>query len=270
MAVIYRDKAGFAQMASVAYTNEGELQRILMEHPELLRAEDEPQLYCLGEEIALGDAGTADLLFLDSDGKLSVVEVKLARNEESRRDVLAQAFDYTSALADYTMDELDSQLKGVLDSQLQTLAGDGPDSRPRYNKLWESCANAMKAGSVRLVVAMDEEREDLARIVRYVDEHSDLDLRLLVVRKYGSADQTILFPEFVVHGGGSAVTRRPERGGRGPSEHKQLQLDYWTAYRQYMVNSKAPCIPPKTQDWIRHQAGWRSRSLSENPPANLV
>jgi len=119
----------------------------------LLRDGEEPQLYCIGREVSVGEAGTADLLFLDTEARLSVVEVKLARNAQSRRDVLAQAFDYTSALADYTLDELDGLLAGELENQLQALAGDDEESRTKYNRLWEACANSMRAGAVRVVVA---------------------------------------------------------------------------------------------------------------------
>jgi hypothetical protein len=230
-------------MTPVPYENEAELQHVLKEHPELLRDGDDPPLYCIGSEVSIGDAGTADLLLLDAEGKLSVVEVKLARNGESRRDVLAQAFDYTSALANYTLDELDSQLSGMLENQLQELAGDDEESHNKYNRLWEACANSMRASAVRVVVTMDEAREDLSRIVRFVAEHSNLDVRLLVVRKYASGDRTILVPEFVVRSGGAEVTRRTAARGQGPTEHQRLQQEYWTEFIEFMAGSRVKCGP---------------------------
>lgn len=255
MTVVYRDKAGVAQMTPVQYASEDELQRVLKEHPELLRDGEEPPLYCIGREVTLGEAGTADLLFLDAQGKISVVEVKLARNGESRRDVLAQAFDYTSALADYTLDELDGQLTGGLENLLQVLAGDDGESHSRYNRLWEACANSMRAGAVRVVVAMDEEREDLARIVRFVNEHSDLDVRLLIVRKYINGEKTVLVPEFAVHGDGAEVTRRATSRREGQSEHQRLQLEYWTKYVEHMGGSRVKCGPALPKNMISHPTG---------------
>ena len=72
MIVIYRDKLGVDQMTPVPYVNEAEFQRVLKEHPELLRDSDEPQLCFLGQEVNIGAAGKADLLFLDADGRVSV------------------------------------------------------------------------------------------------------------------------------------------------------------------------------------------------------
>jgi hypothetical protein len=159
------------------------------------------------------------------------------------------------------MDELDSLLSGELEKHLQVLAGEGDDSRARYNRLWESCANSMRAGSVRLVVAMDREREDLARIVRFVGDHSDLDMRLLVVSKYASGDKTVLVPEFAVHGADTEVTRRPTSRKGGLSIHQQLQVEYWTRYGEYMSGSRVPPGPAQPKNWIRHPIGAGDASL---------
>ncbi len=197
---------------------------------------------------------------MDDDGKPTVVEVKLARNGESRRDVLAQVFDYTASLAEYTIDELDRQLDNELENQLQLLAGEGDDARAKYNRLWDACADAMRVGSVRVVVAMDEGREDLERIVRFVNEHSNLNVRLLVVRKYVSGTKTVLVPEFIVHGEESGVGKT---SGRRPglSDYQVLQQEYWTEYLEYMKGSPVPCGPALPKHSIVHPTGSSSLLL---------
>ena len=69
-------------MTPVQYENKAELQGVLKEHPELMLGGDEPQLRFLASGVTIGDAGTADLLFLDAGGIVSVAEVKLVRNGE--------------------------------------------------------------------------------------------------------------------------------------------------------------------------------------------
>jgi len=186
-------------MTPAEYADEAELQRVLEEHPELLRDEDEPPLYCLGSGVRIEGAGIADMLLVDGDGQLSIAEVKLARNAQSHREVLAQAMDYTSALARYAPDQLNDQLGGALAKRLQSLAGEGPDSRDKYSQLWQSCASSMRAGAVRLVVAMDKPQESLARMVDFANQRQQ-GMRLIIVRKYTSGDRTILVPELAVHG----------------------------------------------------------------------
>ena len=61
------------------------------------------------------------MVFVDASGVPVVVEVKLARNPQSRREVIAQVFDYASALTDWTVDELDDATGGALETALRKL-----------------------------------------------------------------------------------------------------------------------------------------------------
>jgi RecB family endonuclease NucS len=52
-------------------------------------------LTVLGREVRLGN-GYADLLAVESTGRLVVIEVKLSTNAESRRAVVAQVLSYAA------------------------------------------------------------------------------------------------------------------------------------------------------------------------------
>lgn len=56
-----------------------------------------PQLTMLGREVRLG-SGYADLIAVESTGRLVIIEVKLADNAESRRAVVAQVLSYAGYL----------------------------------------------------------------------------------------------------------------------------------------------------------------------------
>ena len=56
-----------------------------------------PRLTVLGREVRLG-VGSADLLAVESFGRLVIIEVKLAGNAESRRAVVAQVLSYAGYL----------------------------------------------------------------------------------------------------------------------------------------------------------------------------
>jgi len=64
-------------------------------------------------EVGLPAAGSLDLLLVDAEGVPVAVEVKLARNSQSRREATAQAFDYVSDLTQLTVDELDDVVDGA-------------------------------------------------------------------------------------------------------------------------------------------------------------
>src|SRR5437763_1047675 len=77
---------------------EGWLKAVLDLSPSLLPIREideriEPPLVSLGREIETA-AGPIDNLFLSANGYLVVVETKLWRNPEARREVVAQLIDY--------------------------------------------------------------------------------------------------------------------------------------------------------------------------------
>lgn len=75
------------------YTDEAALQQILAEHPELLPGVDEPAVACTEFESGVGPA---DVVVITDDGRLVLVECKLARNRQVRREVIGQVLDYSS------------------------------------------------------------------------------------------------------------------------------------------------------------------------------
>lgn len=174
------------------YSSEAELRDFLEKYPDLLVGEDEPRLFPIGKEVQLPAAGTLDLLLVDEEGSLVAVEVKLAKNSQSRREVLAQAFDYASDLCEHSMDDLNDLLKGELERRLSAL--DPNDVK----NLWDMCWTKLKAGLVKVIVAVDQPNEALRRIVQYINDHSELDVRLVAIGKVDSGN--ILVPTILVSG----------------------------------------------------------------------
>jgi RecB family endonuclease NucS len=68
-----------------------------------------PRLTVLGREVRLG-AGYADLIAVESSGRLVVIEVKLADNAEARRAVVAQVLSYAGYLQGLDPDQLEVQV----------------------------------------------------------------------------------------------------------------------------------------------------------------
>lgn len=90
--------------------DEGWLQELLRTQPGLLPlAEIEPAFaaaVCIGREVPTKD-GSVDLLLVSPTGYLSVVETKLWRNPEARREVVGQILDYAKDLTTWTYEKLD-------------------------------------------------------------------------------------------------------------------------------------------------------------------
>ena len=94
--------------------NEVWLQELLREHPEILPvAEIEPifhPLIPIGREVTT-KTGAIDNLFISHRGYLVLVETKLWRNPEAKREVVAQAIDYGSSLSKWNYNKLDNAVR---------------------------------------------------------------------------------------------------------------------------------------------------------------
>jgi hypothetical protein len=77
------------------FSCEEDLELLLADFPNLLCGDGEPGIVLVGRQVILPEAGTLDLLLVTREGLPIAVEVKLARNAQSRREVVAQAIDYS-------------------------------------------------------------------------------------------------------------------------------------------------------------------------------
>ena len=97
--------------------SEAWLQEILRRHPEVLPVEEfgpvfQP-LIPIGKEFPT-EVGPIDNLFISHAGYLVLVETKLWRNPEAKREVVAQLWDYARALSHFTYAKLDDLAKDYL------------------------------------------------------------------------------------------------------------------------------------------------------------
>jgi len=208
MPIVVRDDDRTASLTEEQFRDERELQRYLELYPYLLVSSSEPEVVAVRSEVGLPAAGSLDLLLVDQEGVPVAVEVELARNSQSRREVVAQAFDYVSDLNQLTIYELDDVVDGALMERLGEL-----EERTGTEGLLKQCGTNLRAGNIRLVIAVDEASSDLVRIIQYINDHSDLDVRLVAVSKFSGG--AILVPRILVSGGRDqrirATTRRDSK-----------------------------------------------------------
>lgn len=84
---------------------EGWLQELIYTNPSVLPAgevrADASQLIPIGREVAV-ESGRIDCLYVSPTGTLTLVEAKLWRNPEARREVVAQIIQYADELSRWT------------------------------------------------------------------------------------------------------------------------------------------------------------------------
>jgi hypothetical protein len=172
------------------FSSEEELEVILRDCPQLLcddsgpPREKAPAVAFVARQVNLPEAGRLDLLFVSNDGLPIAVEVKLARNAQARREILAQAVDYVSSLTAMTVDELDELVDGQLEKALYQLT---LEDNTQFESLWRNVGTNLRAGRARLIMALDDSTPSLERIFRFLARSSNLDIELLTVQLYPSS-----------------------------------------------------------------------------------
>jgi hypothetical protein len=172
-------------MIPTPFENEQELQRMLAENPQLLVANGAPPPLLLTRRLTLPDAGTLDLLLLDIDSIPVAVGTTAGRRGDCPRDVVGEAIDSISALAQLTVTQLDDAARGAVERALRTFAGgDGAD----FDRRRASLAVNLRAARIKFIVAVEALQPSLHRMIRLLAEHSSLDLQYVVVDSGASVE----------------------------------------------------------------------------------
>jgi hypothetical protein len=206
------------------FVSEQALEDLLAGTPDLLGADREGPIAFVHRQVNLDEPGILDLLFVTSDGLPIAVEVKLARNAQARREVVAQAIDYLSSLTALTVDELDERVGGRLENALRTFAGEDDSA---FDRAWLAVAANLRAGLARLVIALDEAPSGLERIFRFLARNSQLDVQLLTVQRYQSPDSGEVFVPRHVLQVGSDDRVGGAASGRAPRAELAAVVDAW-------------------------------------------
>ena len=96
-AIWQNDETGWHLLVPTGFPNEATLHTLVEQAPHLLPLAGNPSLVVLGREVQLG-IGYADLIAIEPSGHIAVIEIKLARNAEARRAVIAQVLAYAAYL----------------------------------------------------------------------------------------------------------------------------------------------------------------------------
>ncbi len=167
-------------MSPASFGNEQELQTALAENPQLLVAGGAAPPILLIPRLTLRDVGTIDLFLLAAESIPIVVATTVGTTGDGRREMVARAIDCIAALARLTVEQLDMAAGGAVERTLTTLAG---GNRDEFDRRWTVLGVNLRAARVRFVVAVDERRPSLDRTIRFLAEHSSLDVQCVAVAR---------------------------------------------------------------------------------------
>ncbi len=178
--------------------NEAWLRDTLFEHPEFLPVKDIDPAYGpltpLCKELRT-EAGPLDIAFINPFGRLTLVECKLWRNPQARREVVAQVLDYARAISRWSYSDLQRQV-----SAASGRAGNSPYEMVRAShpdlvehEFVDAAAAALRSGRFLLLIAGDGIREDVGALSELINNNAAMGFSfgLVEVALYGFGDGSL-------------------------------------------------------------------------------
>lgn len=220
MTAIWRnDGTDWKLLAPAEFPDEARLHALVEQAPQTLPLAGSPGLTIVGREVRLG-SGYADLLAVEPSGRVAVIEIKLARNAEARRAVIAQVLAYAAYLEGMSVEAFEKDvLREHLARQGFSDVGDAVAAQDQSGQLdrgafYEGLEQSLRDGDLRLVIVLDSAPDELVRLSGFLERKaSNLLVDLVTMSAYEVGGSTILVPQRVEAAHRSAETRaeRPRR-----------------------------------------------------------
>jgi len=205
-------------------TLEDALQTFFEKYPQIIPgkqidpvSEDSPHFVLLRREMPVG-GWSLDHLFVDQKSILTLVETKLFQNPESRREVIGQIIEYAANAEEFwaggsarqkaTEFWSNQDPPKELDDVLQKEFGDELD----IEDFWRKAEENLKNGKIRLMIATDELRPEIRRMIEYLNkEMQNTEVLGLELKFYGERPNSMVLVPRLVGQTQSSIDRK----GRG-------------------------------------------------------
>lgn len=168
------------------------LRDLIFAHPQILPLRElEPEIgriIPVAIEVSLTGAGLIDVLLVSEYGRLIVVECKLWRNPQARREVVGQVLDYARELARYGYEDLQRVISSRLGRRGNVLyeLADAAGTPLGEADFVDRVTRDLAAGRFLLIIAGDGITEGTRRIGDYLGAQAGLafDLGLVEIAEY--------------------------------------------------------------------------------------
>ena len=180
-------------LSALVYTYESDLQLLLSEGSTELVPVDPAagDAHVVFAREVSTDSGPIDLVGIGSSGSITIMECKLAKNRQIKREVVGQVLDYAAALWQIEPSKFTAAFARKAGSDpFETLRQELIAADPPWDQ--EACrsevARRLRDGDFRLLIAVDRIDDDLRRIIRFVNMRGSGDSHLQLV--------ALAFPRF--------------------------------------------------------------------------
>jgi hypothetical protein len=234
MRILMRDNGSkkWELVESNAYAAEKELQELLAESPELISLDEirpgAGPLVASVREISL-PVGYIDILAFTPQGDIVIVECKLAKNIQAKREVIGQILDYAAHLWELSYEDLDQHIHTRTGQSLISLMQAHTNNDPAWDEetFRANIESTLAQGNFILVIAVNEINDELHRIIRFINSSgiSGFSFAALEMRRFQKSTTEMLVPHVF---GPAPISSPPPK----PSTRKWNEQDFFTALQE--------------------------------------
>ncbi len=183
--------------------SEAQLQRLLHEYPACLPIREIDPLFADPVPLCMElptEAGPIDNFMVTETGLPVIVECKLWRNPEGRREVVGQILDYAKELTRWNSSDVQSRVARVLGQSSNTIVNLLREAGRQVDEIAfnDSLTQNLRKGRFLLLIVGDGIREGVEAIAEYLQAHANLHFSLGLVE----------LPIFTLADGSRIVTPR--------------------------------------------------------------
>jgi hypothetical protein len=178
----------------------------------------EPNLrVCIKTSSAGGSESDGGLIGVDENGKITIVECKIANDSSIRREIVGQAMEYAASLWEMSYEEFDSMvLDGEGRSLVELMRDRIPAEEWSEDEFKNAVASALQHGKFRLIMTIQGLTDELKQTMKFLNARGPFAFETYAVRmQYFTDGQVeIVVPRIV----------GPAEMGRGTSTGRTMHI----------------------------------------------
>ena len=199
----------------ISYKDEVHMQEIIYNKLDVIPFEDiQPKSANLMKipikELGLPGSGSTDIVVVDQEGTIYIIETKLAKNPEAKRQVVGQILEYAAFLGEQDFNWLDSQVKSKQGKNFTEFFQDIQDWDKEIFE--DNVANNLQQGRFKLIIVVDQLNRELQHTTQFMRDKLDIEIYPIELRYFKDKNETeILFPKVQASQKTKQSTKRPAR-----------------------------------------------------------
>lgn len=181
----------------------GSLQDLIYRIPELISVET-PESDGPGMRLCIKNSSTSNadddggLIGIDDNGRIAIVECKIAKDASIRREILGQAVEYAATLWEMPYEEFDEMvISSEGRSLVEIMSERVPKARWSEEMFRNAVAAALDQGKFRLVMVTQGITNELRRIIKFLSARGTFSFETYAVeiQHFSDGDTEIAIPK---------------------------------------------------------------------------